>query len=186
MYPKVQSERLILRKMKLSDAKRVQYLAGDIQIYKTTLTIPHPYEDGVAESWIKRHQENYQKRRALVFAIEIKNSKIVIGAISLMFERFNKCEVGYWIGKEYWNQGYCSEACTALIDFAFTNLELNKIVGKHLAINGASGKVMKKCGMKKEGELLDDVIKDSRYHDVFIWGIRYEDWLNNKKTSNKI
>ena len=57
-------------------------------------------------------------------------------------------ELGYWIGESYWGMGYCTEAAKALIQFSFHTLGLKKIVAEHLTSNPASGKVMKKAGMR--------------------------------------
>jgi hypothetical protein len=51
----IRTERLILRPFRLTAAPQVKALAGDRAIYETTLFVPHPYEDGMAESWISTH-----------------------------------------------------------------------------------------------------------------------------------
>lgn len=73
--PYIETERLILRPFNLEDAKKVQGLAGDIEIAKTTLHIPHPYEDGMAEEWISRHVEEYERGISLTLAITDKKEK---------------------------------------------------------------------------------------------------------------
>ncbi len=67
--PTLQSERLILRGLLSSDASHVQRLAGDFEIADTIFTIPHPYEDGVAEEWIARHEDAYENHCGVTFAI---------------------------------------------------------------------------------------------------------------------
>ncbi len=73
--PYIETDRLILRPFNLEDAKEVQRLAGDIEIAKTTLHIPHPYEDGMAEEWISRHVEAYERGISLTLAITDKKKK---------------------------------------------------------------------------------------------------------------
>lgn len=181
MYPKLETERLLLRKFKMSDAKSVQKMAGEKAIYETTLNIPHPYEDGVAENWIGSHLENFKEKKSLTFAVIDKKEKKLVGAIGLAFMRYNKAEIGYWIGKDFWDKGYCTEAGKALVDYAFSNLGMNKIIGRHLFINPASGRVMQKLGMTKEGVFEDDVLKDDFYHDIVYYGITYRKWIESKE-----
>ena len=59
--PTLETERLVLRPFGLHDAADVQRLAGDRAIADTTLNIPHPYEDGMAEEWIFKHQDAFDK-----------------------------------------------------------------------------------------------------------------------------
>jgi RimJ/RimL family protein N-acetyltransferase len=51
------------------------------------------------------------------------------------------------VGVEYWNNGYCTEACKSIIDFGFNELNLNRIGAKHFSRNPASGKVLTNCGL---------------------------------------
>jgi hypothetical protein len=99
--PTIETERLILRPFELSDAKNVKRLAGDKAIASTTLNIPHPYEDGMAEKWIAKHQELFDAGQAVHFAITTKSNGKLVGAISLMdiSERHSRADMGYWIGK---------------------------------------------------------------------------------------
>lgn len=67
--PTLQTRRLILRPFQLSDAREVQRLAGDRAIGDTTLTVPHPYESGMAEQWISKHQDAFNQQKEVNFAI---------------------------------------------------------------------------------------------------------------------
>lgn len=62
------TERLILRLFKITDAKSVQELAGDEEVARTTLSIPHPYPDGAAEGWIERTSNAAQRGEIFSFA----------------------------------------------------------------------------------------------------------------------
>lgn len=79
--PTIQLDRLTLRPFSLKDAPAVKELAGDPYIAATTLYIPHPYEDGMAENWIKTHAVNYHEGRSLELAIVHTEEKYLIGAI---------------------------------------------------------------------------------------------------------
>ena len=170
--PCIETERLILRPFNLEDAKEVQRLAGDIEIAKTTLHIPHPYEDGMAEEWINRHVEAYERGVSLTLAITHKEEKYLIGAVGLIINKdHDRAELGYWIGKPYWNKGYCLEAAKALCDYGFQKIGLNKICASHLKRNPASGKVMQKIGMEQEGVFREHVKKWGKYEDLVYYGM---------------
>jgi [ribosomal protein S5]-alanine N-acetyltransferase len=167
----IRTERLILRPFALTDAPRVKALAGDQRIYETTLCIPYPYEEGMAESWISTHQRCFYEGHGVVFAICLLEG-LLIGAASLARAGlYNRAELGYWIGTGYWNNGYCTEAARAIVKYGFETLEFHKVSGRHLVGNHASGRVLKKIGMGREGVLRDDVFKDGRYLTVELYGM---------------
>ncbi|MCB0368851.1 MAG: GNAT family N-acetyltransferase, partial [Bdellovibrionales bacterium] len=86
-FPILETERLILRPFTLADAKDVQQMAGSQKIAETTVVIPHPYLDGVAEDWISKHQDWFRSGDSVDFAIELKSFKKLIGNISLMINK---------------------------------------------------------------------------------------------------
>lgn len=171
--PTLESERLILRPFSLNDAKDVQHLAGDFLVAETTLNIPHPYEDGMAEDWIGTHKKNFEAGTEIIFAITHKSEKYLIGAIGIskINTQFEKAEIGYWIGKPYWNNGYCTEAVQAVLKYCFENLNLNKVYAMHFSNNHSSGRVMEKAGMRKEGVLCQNVKKGEKFIDTPVYGI---------------
>jgi RimJ/RimL family protein N-acetyltransferase len=151
-YPTLETERLILRPFTLADAPALQTLANDKDIAHRTLSMPHPYEDGMAEAWISTHQEAYEKGESIRLAVTRRADGALIGAIGLDINvQHARAEVGYWIGKPFWNQGYCTEALKAVIKFGFQELDLNRIQACHFGDNPVSGRVMQKAGMTYEG-----------------------------------
>src|SRR5579863_2647719 len=146
--PTLETERLVLRPFDLSDAPRVQLLAGDRAVAATTKNIPYPYEDGMAEEWIGTHQERFEKGQLVNFAIVLKHGGELIGAIGLGLNLTQEnAELGYWIGKPYWSCGYCTEAGHAVLGYAFDTLCVHRVHAHHLSHNPASGRVMQKLGM---------------------------------------
>lgn len=160
--PIIETDRLILRPFDILDSKRVQELAGHRKIAKTTLNIPYPYKDGMAEMWISTHIDSFNKKNEITYAVVKKDTNELIGAISLLtINRIHrKAELGYWIGVPYWRNGYCSEAANAIIKFGFKNINLNRIFGLAFENNIPSWRVMEKIGMKYEGTRRQDVIKE--------------------------
>ncbi len=180
-FPKIETERLILRLFETSDAGRVRELAGDKEIADTTTNIPHPYEKGMAEEWISTSRIKFESGECVHFAIILKATQELIGAIGLVIDKgFNKGELGYWIGREYWNRGYCTEAARAVLEYGFNQLLLHKITSSHFVRNPSSGKVMRKIGMKKEGFLKKHVLKNNKYEDLLVYGVLRNEWGDEK------
>ena len=170
--PTIETERLRLRPFALDDAPEVQRLAGDKEIASTMGNLPHPYEDGVAEEWIRTHQEKFELGEYICFAITHREQGFLVGCIDLAITaKHDRGELGYWIGKPYWNNGYCTEAAQAVIRFGFEVMGLNRISAPHFARNPASGRVMQKVGMTYEGCLRQEYRKWGRYEDMVWYGI---------------
>ena len=146
MLPILLSKRLILRPFQLSDAATVQKLAGNKILADMTANIPHPYLDGMAEQWISKHPTWFESKQAVALAIELVESGELIGTISITEIHANKGNLGYWIGQPYWGNGDCTEATTAILDYAFNDLKLDLVYARHLPENPASGKVMTNNG----------------------------------------
>lgn len=170
--PSLQTERLILRPFSLADTADVQRLAGDREVASTTLNIPHPYEDGLAEQWIGTHQEQFEQGREVVFAVVLHSERVLIGAIGLVINQHQeRAELGYWVGKPYWNRGYGTEAARAVLQYGFEVLQLRRIHASHLKRNPASGRVMQKIGMTYEGCSRQHVKKWGIFEDLERYGI---------------
>jgi len=168
--PILETERLILRPFSMKDAPEVQRLAGERDIAANTRDIPHPYKDGVAEAWISSHRDKFQHGE-VIFAITLRDGQL-IGSIGLVVDRQSElAELGFWIGKPYWNSGYCTEAALAMLRYGFTELGLNRIHSFHLSRNPASGRVMQKLGMTREGIFRQSLKKWGVFEDTELYAI---------------
>lgn len=166
------TSRLLLRSFQLSDAPRVAFLAGDFDIARMTSSIPHPYEEEMAIQWIQSHNDQYLSNTAVHFAILLRESNLLIGAIGLELDGQNQsAELGYWIGKPYWNQGYATEAAQAVLAYGFRELGLNRVQARHFTKNPASGRVMQKIGMTYEGTLRQSIYRFGCFEDAALYSI---------------
>ena len=168
--PVLETERLVLRPYVLADAPAVQQMCDDRAIADTTLAIPHPYPDGAAEQWISTHGENFRQGTEVTLAITLKPDGQVVGSMALSVNKnHRRGELGYMVAKEHWNRGYCAEAARAMIDYGFGVLGLNRIQAMHFPRNAASGRVMQKLGMTKEGLLRQYVCNRESFEDVVLY-----------------
>jgi len=169
--PTLTTERLVLRPFSPSDADAVQRLAGEPEVADTTLSIPHPYLDGMAKAWIATHETAWTRNESATLAVT-ETGEGLVGAISLRIELAQRrAELGYWIGRPYWGRGYATEAARAMIAWGFAHVGLSRIYAHHMTRNPASGRVMEKIGMQYEGTLRHHFFRGGVAEDVAIWGI---------------
>ncbi len=177
MQPTLSGASLILRPFSARDAPVVQALAGAKEVASTTLTIPHPYEDGVAEAWIESHALGYAAGTLATFAIVERSAQQPVGAIGLSLKPAHaRAEMGYWIGVPFWNRGYATEAARMMLRFGFEELGLNRIHAQHFVRNPASGRVLQKVGMRYEGRLRQHVQRWGNFEDLEQYGILAQEW----------
>ena len=169
--PSLPTQQLLLRPFEPSDAPAVQRLAGSPEVALTTLNIPHPYPDGAAEQWIATHVPSWAQGRFLTLAITTQLDGLV-GAVSLHLNATHRRgELGYWVGRPFWNRGYATEAAAAMMDYGFTQLGLNRILARHLTRNPSSGRVMAKLGMKLEGIQRQHMLVRGTFEDIAVHAI---------------
>ncbi len=170
--PTIRTERLVLRPFRPGDAAQVQALAGAREVYATTENVPHPYEDGMAEEWIASLGAKFEAGEQVSLAVTLSEGGALVGSITLrVAAAHRRASLGYWIGVPWWGRGYATEAAIAMIRYGFDELGLHRITAQHMSGNPASGRVMVKAGMQREGELVDEVLKDGAFHSLVVYGI---------------
>ena len=181
-FPLLTTPRLLLRAFAEADTPHLITLAGSYEVARNTLNIPHPYTEADARHWLHITQQGYAQHTAYAFALELRATGEFIGGMGLALEsRFDRAEVGYWLGQPYWGQGLATEALAAVLHFGFTELGLNKIYATHHADNPASGRVMLKNGMVKEGELLQHTKRDGQYHDLWQYRLTRQEYTQRSE-----
>lgn len=142
----IRTQRLVLRPPAVADAARVSLLAGDYDVACMTGTIPHPYSEQMAGEWLKGAVEGEE---GVVFMIEREG--LVVGCTGYRAFDADHAELGYWIGKPYWGQGFASEAVRALIAHAFDADGFAYLRAGHFTDNPGSERVLRKLGFMDEG-----------------------------------
>lgn len=176
-FPTLRTDRLNLREFAVEDARDVQRLAGEWEVARTMLHVPHPYEVGMAEEWIASHRPAFEAGERLTFAVALREAGALIGSITLdLHARDENAELGYWIGRPYWGQGYCTEAARELVRYGFEELGLHRIHSNHFGNNPASGRIMQKLGMSYEGTRPEHYKKRDAYEDRVEYGLLARDW----------
>ncbi len=185
IQPTLQTPRLTLRPFQASDAPEVQQQAGAWEIADTTLLIPHPYPLHMAEKWIASRAPEWETRQSACFAIVLRETKELCGAIGMSFMlEYARAEIGYWISVPHWGKGYGTEATREAVRFGFEQMRLNKICAHHFARNPASGRILRKIGMSHEGCLRQHVCRWSGFEDLECYGILRSEWEAGQRNAS--
>ena len=146
MENRLETDRLILRPFKLDDAQEMfDNWASDPEVTKFLSFLPHQNIDvtkAIIKEWVEEYKNNPKTFR---YASVLKSSGALIGAIDVVGFHDDIPEIGYCLSRKYWNNGYMTEACQALIKYLFT-VGYRKIVIAANKDNLASIKVIEKCG----------------------------------------
>ena len=149
----IETSRLILRRAVREDAEAMFHnWASDPEVTKF-LTWPAHSNIAVTEMVIGSWLQEYEKESYYQWMIVPKELGEPIGSISVVRqnERVEEAEIGYCIGRRWWHKGIVSEALSAVIEYLFTEVGVNRVAARHDPNNPHSGGVMRKCGMKYEG-----------------------------------
>ena len=147
-------------------------------VYNTTLSIPHPYLEADAESWIQKRIEHTKRLdKEISFAIRNAEDKLIggIGAIAIEPGSSHRAEIGYWLAKPFWGQGIMTDAVRAYAGYAFNELQLLRLTARTFEFNVGSARVLEKNGFKLEGYLRKHLMKDGKLLDARVYGLLKED-----------
>ena len=170
--PVLTTARLRLRPYTPGDALHVSELAGDPEVSRYLLHVPHPYPVDLAQSWIATHAEAWSQGLGATWAITRKDDSRLLGTASLRWvRRHDHAELGYWLGRAHWGQGHALEAAAVVVDWAFATLRCVRVFAQHLAGNERSARTLLALGMQAEGVRRAHIKKAGAYHDCFQFGI---------------
>lgn len=174
----LETKRLILRKFEIEDAEAMfKNWARDKEVTKFLTWINHSSVD-VTEIVLKDWISHYDEKGHYQWAIVLKDINEPIGSISVVDQdsHLEMVQIGFAIGRNWWNKGLVTEALEKIIDFFFNEVGVNRIESIHDIKNIASGKVMKKSGLKYEGTSKDRIINEQGISDAMIYGLVRKDY----------
>ncbi len=138
----IETERLILRPLTAADAHDVFEWTGD-PVVNRYMTYPVHENVGQTESWINSLGDKNE------FGFCLKSTGKLIGAGSICYrEEFSAYELGYNLNRNFWGNGYATEASKAMIKWAHETLGAHDFIARHASANTASGRVIVKCGFR--------------------------------------
>ncbi|MBQ4450948.1 MAG: GNAT family N-acetyltransferase [Clostridia bacterium] len=177
--PELETESLLLRRMEMRDAQDMYEYSRDPLVAKHVLWDAHTSVSDT-KSYLRYMLRKYRAGEPSSWCIVEKSTGKVVGTIGYMwYQKDNSaCEVGYSLARRCWNRGYMTQALNAVLDYTFRELGINRVEAQHETDNGASGAVMRKCGMTKEGTLRSRLYNKGRYVDVDLYSILRKEYMS--------
>ena len=151
---RLESNRLILRKFTLDDAEGMYNNWGsDPECCKYLAWDVHKSVDetkALLQSWVNDYENG-----ALNWVVELKETGEIIGSISVMelLKKQSTAAIGYCYGSKFWGNGYATEALRTVLEYLLNDCGIYLVEARHISGNPASGRVMEKAGMRKDGVL---------------------------------
>ena len=123
----------------------------------------------------------FEEDKCFDLALERKEDGKVVGLVSLVRRKHRQGEIGWALGVAYREQGYATEAASALMTYGFTVLNLHRIEARTNSGNTGSWRVMERLGMVQEARLRDAVTSDGKWLDTLIYGTLAREWDPDKR-----
>ena len=146
----LETDRLILRSWRESDLSPMVTINQDPKVCEYFPEIGNRDTTIALIDRIIRHDEECGFS---LYAVEIKATQEMVGFLGLMTPSFEAhftpaIEIGWRLSSQHWNQGIATEGAKAVLEYTFTNLNLDEVVSFTALNNQASRRVMEKIGMK--------------------------------------
>ena len=178
-FPEFESDRLLFRKILLSDAKDILLIRSDDDVMRFMDVIR--FESiADAERMIRSVEESYNNENGINWAIVEKHSNSFVGYFGFfrIIPEHCRAEIGYALKPEYWGKGYMYETINRMVRFGFKNMKLHSIEANVNPKNERSKKVLEKIGFKKEAYFRENYLFDNKFLDSLIYSLLEKDLIS--------
>ena len=174
----IESERLILKPYAKEDINDYHKLMPADIVWAFSTHIPHENIEQ-SERKLKELISGYSDKPFSFHALIKREGEVFIGEAGIISynKTANRCVIGYNLLPEFWGTGYGTEISKALLNYAFTEVNVERVEALAMSANTASCKVLEKSGMKLEGVLRHFTKIQGKYENVCYYGIIASDRL---------
>ena len=171
-FPVIKTKHLVVGPLNMGDASAMYRQLRQLPENSGWAGSGAAQSEKICRMRINHHAAAFKRKANIHWAVRKTRGKGLIGVFKLFeIEYQAKAEVGYWIGKRYWNNGYATEALLAVVDFGFNSLELHRIYATTDITNVASQRVLQKSGFEREGVLRRDARRSGIWSDSVLFAI---------------
>lgn len=176
--PTLKTDRLILRRMKVSDASDMYEYAHLEKVTEYLLWSPHVSVQQTSD-YLHFIQKSYRDGDFYDWAVTLRDTGKMIGTCGFTRLDFNHnlAEIGYVLNPDFWGHGIAAEAVKRVMEFAFMELNVHRVEAKYMVGNDASRRVMEKCGMTFEGVYRSSMFIKGMYRDIGVCSIISDEYM---------
>lgn len=184
VLPNIETERLVIRLASRRDRDTVLNYYKNNKAHLAPYSPSFPSDFFTPQYWERQIERNieefYSDQSARMFIFEKTKPAVAIGNVSLGNIVRNAAQfsyLGYGLAEEKQGNGFATEAVRAVVQFAFTELKLHRIMANYIPTNERSGKVLKRAGFTVEGYARDYLLLDGRWQDHIMTAIVNPNWV---------
>lgn len=173
---------LLTTRLRLTEAQ-VEHAPAIFEILSNPEVVRYygmdPFQElAQAENIVQHFKNNFDIKKGMRWAIINNQSNRFVGTIGLnnLAIGMKKAEVGFEIHPDFWRSGITSEALQAVLDYAFEELDLQRIGAVTFPANEASIGLLKKQGFMEEGKLRSYLFQNGQSHDALVFSLLREEW----------
>ena len=180
--PRLETERLILRRILPEDEDDMYEYSSDKQTSKYLLWEPHTSR-GFTRAHIRYLQKSYQQACFFDWALIEKESGKMIGTCGFteIYEKKKCAEVGYVISPAYHRKGFAPEALTRVMEYGFLTLGLEKLSGRFMEDNLASRKVLQRLGFTDDTTKKESIVKRGKKQRILTYSLTKDEYMKKKE-----
>lgn len=175
------TKRLLLRPLSPVDVEGLWGIFSDARVMRYCSTPPWDSRDE-ADAMVAFDKEAHRDGDYLRLGLERRTDRALIGTCTFfkLSEQCRRAEVGYSLAASAWGQGYMQEALSSLLDYGFSQLNLNRVEADVDPRNQASARTLERLGFVQEGYLRERWIVDGEISDTALYGLLCRDWRINE------
>lgn len=167
VFNEIKTERLLIRRFKADDWKDIhEYLSDENVVYY------EPYEPFTEEE--SKEEAICRAKNEAFFAVCLKENGKIIGNLYFGKAEYETYELGYVFNSNYWNKGYATESAKALLNYAFSEWKVRKVIAMCNPENKASWRLLERLNMIREGHLRKNIYFKTDEYNMPIWQDTYE------------
>ena len=184
--PTINTRRLSLRPIRAEDVDDFYAVYSDPEVMRYWSTPPLPDREA-ASKLISEIHEGFERHELLKWGIALRTNEKLIGSVTIFHPDFThrRSEIGYALARPYWRQGYMIETLNAVLNYAFTELNMHRIEADVDPRNEASARTLERLGFQREGYLRERWHVNGEIQDALFYGLLKPDWQRTTSSNAK-